>query len=264
VKFTEAGGEITFALGEEDGALVARVRDTGIGLPAHQLEPIFEMFNQADRSLERTAGGLGVGLALSRRLVEMHGGTIEARSEGEGKGSEFVVRIPGLLDAEPAGKGAASADGAGRARPVQRILIVDDNEDFATSLATVLRKMGNDVRVQTDGIAGLAVANGFRPDWAVLDIGMPGMNGYELARRLRAAPETRHTMLVAVTGYGQPADRAAGSEAGFDHYLVKPVEVEQLLDLMRRPGPMLESLRDRADRPPGARGDGADGVRSNL
>ena len=142
VKFTEAGGEITFALGEEDGALVARVRDTGIGLPAHQLEPIFEMFNQADRSLERTAGGLGVGLALSRRLVELHGGSIEARSEGEGKGSEFVVRIPGLLDAVPANNGDASADGAGHARPVQRILIVDDNEDFAASLAAVLRKLG--------------------------------------------------------------------------------------------------------------------------
>jgi signal transduction histidine kinase/ActR/RegA family two-component response regulator len=232
IKFTEPGGKIAFVLAEEEGALVARVRDNGIGLAEDQLEPIFEMFNQADRSFERTVGGLGVGLALSRRLVELHGGTIEARSDGPGKGAEFTVRIPGALGGPPAEAGHP-ADKLQGAAPTARVLIVDDNEDFAASLATLLRRHGNEVRVEHDSRQGLAVAEEFRPDCALLDIGMPGMNGYELARRLRGAIKTRNAILIAMTGYGQPGDRAAGREVGFDHYLVKPVEVEHVLELLR-------------------------------
>jgi signal transduction histidine kinase len=230
VKFTEPGGEIRFALAVEEGALVARVRDNGIGIEPRHLESIFEMFNQADRSLERTAGGLGVGLALTRRLVELHGGTVVARSAGLQKGAEFVVRIPGA-GAEPAGAPRPRLQGGGNGGR-RRILLVDDNRDYAESLADLLRREGNEVLVEHDGAAGGAAARAFRPDVAILDIGMPRMNGFDLARELRRGAETRNAILIAVTGYSQPADRERGREAGFDHYLVKPVELERLKELL--------------------------------
>jgi signal transduction histidine kinase len=230
-KFTEPGGHIVFEVRLEGETLLARVRDDGIGIAPQQLQPIFQMFNQADRSLERTAGGLGVGLALSRRLVELHGGTIEARSGGEGQGAEFIVRIP--AGGVPAERGSTSeGHAARRGNGPRRILLVDDNADFADSLAAVLRGIGNEVRVERDGAAGLAAAAQFRPDFAFLDIGMPGMNGFDLARRLREQPETRATILVAITGFSQPADRQRGKEAGFDRYLIKPVEVEQVKEIV--------------------------------
>jgi signal transduction histidine kinase len=230
-KFTEPGGHIAFSLSLEHGMLVGRVRDDGIGIPAHQLQSVFEMFNQADRSLERTAGGLGVGLALSRRLVELHGGSIEARSGGDGRGAEFVVRIPALgADAGPASGAGGRSAAAGHAR--RRILLVDDNRDYVDSLAAVLQAEGNDVRVEHDGAAGLDAAVAFRPEYAFLDIGMPGLNGFELARRLRERTETREAILVAVTGFSQPADRTKGKEAGFDRYLVKPVEIDALREIL--------------------------------
>jgi two-component system, sensor histidine kinase len=234
VKFTDSGGEIRFECALEGEELVARVCDNGIGIAPDMLESIFDMFAQADRSLERSTAGLGVGLALSRRLVELHGGSIVAKSAGIGQGSEFTVRIPvpsAQASARLAGPGRQAENGAARK---QRILLVDDNEDYAMSLATVLGAMKHDVRVAHDGASGLAMAREFRPEFAFLDIGMPKMNGFQLARRLREAPETAATILVAVTGFSQPSDREAGRRAGFDTYLVKPVEIDRLKEILEK------------------------------
>jgi CheY-like chemotaxis protein/two-component sensor histidine kinase len=230
VKFTDPGGDIEFAIQIEDAELVARVRDNGIGIPGAMLESIFEMFAQADRSLERSAGGLGVGLALTRRLVELHGGSVKSYSRGLEQGSEFVVRIP-FSGVEGARQGSRGPRGAADGRH-HRILLVDDNQDFALSLAGVLRALGNEVRVAHDGAAGLAAAQEFQPDVAFLDIGMPKMNGFELASRLRGLPETMGSILVAITGFSQPADRERAKQAGFDNYFVKPVEIERLQEVL--------------------------------
>jgi signal transduction histidine kinase len=243
-KFSDPGGRIDFLLEVRDGEMIARVRDEGIGIPPEMLEPIFEMFAQADRSLERTTTGLGVGLSLSLKLMELHGGTIEAKSEGQGKGSEFVVRMPAAVHEEPASpedargsQGArVPAAGSGGARePLRpRVLVVDDNTDFADTLGRMLEQMGHDVRVAHDGLAGLEAARAFRPHIAFLDIGMPQLNGYELARRLRALPATAASVLIAVTGWGQYSDRQAARDAGFDEHVVKPLEIERLQTLLQR------------------------------
>jgi signal transduction histidine kinase len=233
VKFTDPGGRIEFTSELRGDELVAKVRDEGIGIAPGMLESIFDMFAQADRSLERSTAGLGVGLALSRRLVELHGGSIVARSEGPGKGSEFEVRIPAPGAAEAAGR-ARGQGGASEGAKRHRILLVDDNEDYAQSLARVLHAMGNEVRVAHDGASGLQAAREFRPSVALLDIGMPRMNGFELARKLREMPETVGTILLAVSGFSQPADRERGRQSGFDEYLVKPVAVERLKALLER------------------------------
>ena len=232
IKFSEAGGRIDFEIGLEGGDLVARVRDAGIGISPESIELIFDMFAQADRSLERTAGGLGVGLALSRRLVELHGGTVTARSAGEGQGAEFTVRIPAAsveVAVQPGGREARQSGGQSKRH---RILLADDNADFALSLASLLRGMGNEVHVEHDGAAALAAARQFRPDIAFLDIGMPQINGFDLARKLRELPETLGAILVAITGYSQPADRARAKECGFDNYFVKPVDVDRLRQIL--------------------------------
>ena len=228
-KFTDPGGRIEFRLSVETGELVARVRDNGIGIAPEMHEQIFDMFAQADRSLERSTMGLGVGLSLSRRLVELHGGSIEVNSEGIGRGAEFIVRIPVLstdiLQQLPR---------AGQWRdPFQRrrILLADDNQDFAVSLAAVLRGMGNEVRVEHDGASALVAAEEFKPDIAFLDIGLPKLNGFDLARKLRSLNAA--SILVAVTGWGQPSDRQLAKEAGFDDYMVKPVEIEKVQSILR-------------------------------
>jgi signal transduction histidine kinase/CheY-like chemotaxis protein len=231
IKFTEPGGRVSLDASVRDGWLEAKVADSGIGIAPEMLESIFEMFAQADRSLERTTGGLGVGLALARRIVELHGGSIEARSRGLGQGSEFMVRMP------VAGAGAereeARSEAPGRALGSgSRVLLVDDNRDFAESLAIVLRTLGHQVRVAHDGPSGIEAARDFRPEVAFLDIGMPGMSGYDLARELRAARGTAATVLVAITGFSQPADRERAREAGFDDYYVKPVEISRLKGIL--------------------------------
>ena len=220
-KYTQPGGYITLSLAQEDNEAVVRVRDNGIGLAPDSLASIFDMFVQVDRSLERTQAGLGVGLTLSRQLVHLHGGTISAKSEGAGKGSEFTVRLPlaGSALSESAGPRKR-----GHASLSRRILLADDNEDFVNSLAQVLEARGHQVRVAHDGAAALAAAAGFNPDFAFLDIGMPKVHGYEVARRLRELPSTSECVLVALTGWGQEDDRKRAREAGFDRHLVKPVE----------------------------------------
>jgi signal transduction histidine kinase/ActR/RegA family two-component response regulator len=236
VKFTDPGGRIDFQVEVAGEELVARVRDSGVGIPAEMREEIFEMFAQADRSLERSTMGLGVGLSLARRLVELHGGTISVASAGPGKGAEFVVRIPLAGGEQPADRQREDLPirGAGKA---QRILLADDNLDFASSFATLLRRMGNEVRVEHDGPAALAAADEFRPEIAFLDIGLPKLNGFDLARRLRELPTTAKSRLVAVTGWGQPTDRQLAAEAGFDDYMVKPVEIERIQAILRNHAP---------------------------
>jgi signal transduction histidine kinase len=230
-KFTDPGGRIDFTVALEDAVLVARVRDNGIGIAPAMREEIFDMFAQADRSLERSTMGLGVGLSLARRLVELHGGTIKVHSAGAGRGSEFVVRIPmqpGETRVSPANDHRSRSAGSAR----RRILLADDNQDFAVSLALVLRGLGNEVRVEHDGAAALAAAGEFQPQIAFLDIGLPKLNGFDLARKLRALGATADTILVAVTGWGQPSDWQKAKEAGFDDYLVKPVEIDRIRALL--------------------------------
>jgi signal transduction histidine kinase len=227
-KYTDAGGSISVHVSVEgtDGSsrAVVRIKDTGIGIPAHKLPAIFELFNQADESLERSRGGLGIGLTLVRSLVEMHGGTVSATSMGPGQGSEFQVRLP-LLAAIPAlASNTLSAEERQRQR---RILLVEDNSDARQALKDLLELWGHQVQVAPDGLNGVALALEVRPELALVDIGLPGLDGYRVAQELRArvGEEIR---LVAITGYGGPEDRHRALQAGFDHHLVKPVKPDEL------------------------------------
>jgi CheY-like chemotaxis protein len=216
---------------------VLRVEDTGMGIPAGMLARIFEPFVQSGRVLHRAQGGLGIGLTLVRSLVEMHGGSVTAHSDGPGRGSEFTVRLPALSPKQPVG-GERAAGGVGKpagAVPRRRILVVDDNADAAESLALWLRLGGHEVRVAHDGPAALAAVDADPPEVVLLDIGMPGMDGYEVAQRLRRRPGLEHLVLVAMTGWGQEEDRRRSGEAGIDHHLVKPADLEALNGLLARP-----------------------------
>lgn len=232
-KYTEDGGQIWLSAELKNGEVAFRIRDAGIGISPDFLPHVFELFTQADRSLDRSYGGLGIGLTLVRTLVQMHGGTVEAFSEGLGHGSEFVVRLPMLIQTQyVAEDGAMIQSKAGR--PVShRILIIDDNVDSAESLALLLQLNGHDVRFVQNGSAALTLSRTFQPKVILLDIGLPGMDGYKVARKLREQPETREAVLVALTGYGRPEDRERSKEAGFDYHLVKPVDhgaVQALVD----------------------------------
>jgi PAS domain S-box-containing protein len=229
-RYTEPGGRIGLTAGREGDAVVVRVEDTGLGIPPDKLASIFEMFTQVDRSLERSQGGLGIGLTLVKRLVEMHGGSVEACSAGPGRGSEFVVRLPAL-----AGKAAAETPKAA-AEPVattsRRILVVDDNRDAATSLAALLAIAGHETRTAHNGVDAVELAAAFRPDVALLDIGLPKLNGHDACRRIREQPWGKSMVLVALTGWGQEEDRRQSKEAGFDHHMVKPVDFAALMGLL--------------------------------
>jgi CheY-like chemotaxis protein len=207
------------------------VRDTGIGIPEDMLPRVFELFTQVDGTMDRSQGSLGIGLAIVRSIIEMHGGTTEARSDGPGRGSEFVIRLP-LLDPKRVPRPAASLATAAGAGGGYRILVVDDNEDSAAALAIVLRLCGNTVEMAHDGYDAVAAAQRFAPDVVLLDIGMPGLNGLEAARRIRAEAWGRGMMLVAQTGWGQDEDRRRSHEAGFDAHMTKPVDHVKLLKLL--------------------------------
>jgi PAS domain S-box-containing protein len=245
-RYTAQGGAISLTVQREAAAVALRVLDTGIGISAEMLPRVFDLFVQGGRSPDRAPGGLGLGLTLARRLTEMHGGTLEASSAGLGTGSEFVVRLP-ILAGQPRA--------AGHTRPVvvyeavrRRILVVDDNADAAETLALALGMAGHDVRSAADAPSALEVASGFRPEVVILDIGLPGMDGYELARRLRVEEKGDTIVLVALTGYGQEEDRRRGAEAGFDHYLVKPVRPDAILAVLGPVPPALDSPRPPAQR----------------
>jgi CheY-like chemotaxis protein len=208
---------------------VISVKDDGMGIPSHILPRVFDLFTQADRSLDRSQGGMGIGLTLVRRLVEMHGGNVEAHSAGPGKGSEFVIYLPlatvgesKVEMAEPAA--AAGVPSAGRCR----ILVVDDNMDSAESMATLLRLDGHEVRVTYDGLAAVESALAFHPQVVLLDIGLPGLDGYEVARRLRLTNETKDIFLIALTGYGRTEDRVRALTSGFNYHITKPVDPGEL------------------------------------
>lgn len=230
-KYTESGGHVRVSVGREGDDAVIKVRDDGVGIAKEMLDSVFDLFVQSSRTLDRSSGGLGVGLTLARSLVVMHGGSIRALSDGEGKGSEFVVRLPihrgtveepAVPDSEPAPSGVA------------KVLIVEDNEDSRELMCMLLEQAGFQCRTASTGTAALQVLGQFHPDIAILDVGLPEMNGYELAGLIRQDPSLRKTILIAVTGYGRATDHEASRAAGFDDHLVKPVDTDQLLRAVTR------------------------------
>jgi PAS domain S-box-containing protein len=235
-KYTPRNGKITIAAEEDGDTVTVRVSDNGIGIPPELLPKVFDIFMQVDKSLERAQGGLGIGLSLVKRLVEMHGGTVEAQSKGLGQGSVFVVRLP---TAQVAAYSELPVPTEVHAAPPtgHRILVVDDNEDAAASLALLLGLMGHETRTANNGLEAIEVADQFQPDVALLDIGMPKLNGYETARRMRQRTWGREMLLVAVTGWGQDADRRRSDDAGFNSHLVKPVNVDEIERLLARSQP---------------------------
>ena len=252
-KYTDEGGQVSLTATVRGTDVEIRVRDNGIGIRPEMLPYVFELFTQLDRADGRTQGGLGIGLALVQRLVQMHGGEVSARSDGLGKGSEFVIRLPLLrgdahpieAQPEPAAEAAASSASemasavtplvtAGAARMARRILIADDNNDALESLATLLQLSGHEVYTATNGGTALQSAERHLPEVVLLDIGMPMLDGYEVAKRIRAQPWGQRITLVALTGWGQDSDRRRSREAGFDSHLVKPLDLETLTDLLAR------------------------------
>ncbi|MFN2571026.1 MAG: ATP-binding protein [Gemmatimonadales bacterium] len=228
-KYTDPGGQIWLSGQREGDSAVITVKDSGIGIPSEMLPRIFDMFTQAGMSLERAQGGLGVGLSLVERLVKLHGGTVVAASAGAGKGSRFTIRLPAVNRQAAAERRAPSAPAPGNRC---RILVVDDNVDSVDSLAMLLRMLGHEVATANDGAGALSAADEFRPGVAILDIGLPKLNGYELAKQLRAKPWAREMVLVALTGWGQPEHRRRSAESGFNHHLTKPVEFDTLQNIL--------------------------------
>ncbi len=230
-KYTDPEGQIRLGAAISAGTLSVSVTDSGIGIPAEDIAGVFAMFSQVKSTQDRSEGGLGIGLALAKGLVELHGGTLEARSRGVGFGSEFIVRLPlSAVEAQPSVRGTAQR----APRPSSRkVLIADDNRDAAESLAVLLRMDGHEVTIAYDGPQALAMLMQGRPEVALLDIGMPGLNGYEVAKRVRHATLGRGITLIAVTGWGQDRDKAQAREAGFDHHFTKPVDPGRLSELLR-------------------------------
>jgi PAS domain S-box-containing protein len=239
-KYTAPGGAIDLTSAQHDSGLTLTVRDSGIGIAREHLDGIFEMFSQVQPALERPEGGLGIGLSLVRRLVELHGGSVEARSDGPGHGSEFIVRLP-VRETPTRTTTPVPRDAERPSRGGWRILVVDDNPDSAESLAQVLSLRGNDVCTAGDGPAAIAKCEEWHPDVVLLDIGLPGMNGFDVARHLRMAPRDHEMLLIAITGWGQDDDKQRSRAAGFDYHLVKPVEPATLEALLpsrpRAPAP---------------------------
>jgi CheY-like chemotaxis protein len=236
-KYADPGGRIDLTAMRDGTEAVVVVRDSGVGIAPELLPHIFDLFTQEERSLSRSQGGLGIGLTLVKSLVGMHGGSVSARSEGLGRGSEFVVRLPApALTASsslPQGDRVAS----GSVCPRRRILVVDDNVDAARALARLLTRLyGQEVRVANDGPEAMMIAEEFRPEVILLDIGLPGMDGNEVARRLRERPEFEKALIVALTGWGQESDVERSRAAGFDHHLVKPANPEAILELLSENG----------------------------
>jgi CheY-like chemotaxis protein len=246
-RYTNPGGRIAVNVSrtENEGAPVARisVRDNGRGIDPSLLHSIFGMFVQGKDPLQRPAAGLGVGLALTRSLIELHHGTVEARSEGVGKGAEFIVTLPlcSLGSADMSAQPASAKAPAGEAQQgaKRRILVVDDNVDAALALAGLLKKHGHDVLEAHDGSEALQAFEGFRPEIVLLDIGMPGVNGLEVARNLRSRNRSPRTLIIAVTGWGKSEDELVSRDAGFDLHLVKPVDESELLKALGSHSPLL-------------------------
>jgi CheY-like chemotaxis protein len=231
-KYTEPGGQIWLTAHRERNEAVISVRDSGLGIPADMLPLVFNMFTQVDRSLSRAQGGLGIGLSLAKSLVEMHGGRIEAHSEGLDRGSVFLVYLPMMRDSQRQPALAPPLRSSQLSVPRRRILIVDDTRSAGYVLGRLLETMGQQVCTATDATEALEIVRRECPDLVISDIGMPNIDGYELARRLRKEPESERLILVALTGYGQETDKQRAKAAGFDYHLVKPVSLETLQALL--------------------------------
>jgi len=227
-KYTPQGGHIDVTVNAENASVVIRVRDTGSGMPRELVPRVFDLFTQGQRSLDRAEGGLGVGLTLVQKIVALHGGTVAAHSEGIDRGSEFVVRLPRDSALNVAARPLQDPDGSEEPRQRLRVVVVDDNRDAAESMAILMELWGHQVKRAFDGPRAIEASLDYWPQVIFLDIGLPGMDGYEVAGRLRERPETARAVLVAVTGYGQEEDRRRSRRAGFDHHLVKPVAPETL------------------------------------
>lgn len=230
-KFTPRGGKIELSAALETDGVAIHVKDNGIGMTPEVAASAFEMFSQGHQGIDRHEGGLGVGLTLVQRLVGLHGGTVQAHSEGAGKGSEFVVRLP--LAREPGAQATPSSAAAASLASQRRILIVDDNADAANALRYLLENDGHHVELASDGSSGLALAHRLKPDVLLLDIGLPRLNGYDFARQVRSDEALKNATLIAITGYGQPGDQLRAVKAGFDHHMTKPIEFQQLQELLR-------------------------------
>jgi signal transduction histidine kinase/ActR/RegA family two-component response regulator len=230
-KYTEPGGDISITVEAEEHEMAIKVRDSGTGIPEEMISLVFDLFVQVDQPADRVQGGLGIGLTLVKRLVEMHGGRVQASSDGEGKGSEFLVCLPRVTSAVNGSAEPGRATSKPR-RVRRRVLVVDDNRDAADSLAVLLRMLGADVRVEYSGADALSALPEYKPGVALLDIGMPGMDGFEVARRIRQQADYRHVTLIALTGWGQKEDIRRTREAGFEHHLIKPADVSTLQELL--------------------------------
>jgi CheY-like chemotaxis protein/two-component sensor histidine kinase len=247
-KFTESGGDIRVDVERQDSYAVIRIKDSGIGMSPELLRKIFDMFVQGDTTAGRNPGGLGLGLTLARDIVEFHGGSIEARSDGPGRGSEFIVTLPlanvGAVTSADADADMATtlaeSDGATTVAPRMqsrtRVVVVDDNKSHALSLQKLLQAMGHEVRVAYDGVSAMKLLVNFVPDFALIDLGLPRINGYDLGRWLREQPQLREVTLIAQTGWGREEDRKQAREAGYDHHLIKPIDPQQLADILSQPG----------------------------
>jgi CheY-like chemotaxis protein len=249
VQYSMEGSRIAVIGERSEGGegVVIVVRDEGAGIRPELLPRVFDLFTQGDRSLARTEGGLGVGLTLVKTLTELHGGSVTAASEGPGKGSEFRVRLPAAAIAEPIGRGRAeSAPGPAQNNPRRgnRILVVDDNEDLTRGLSILLSRIGYEVRAAYDGASAIEAARAHQPQVVLLDIGLPGMDGYEVARRLRHEEGFRDTTIIAITGYGQEEGCRQSRAAGFNHHLIKPVQFDALVSLLSQTGERLATPCD--------------------
>jgi signal transduction histidine kinase len=246
-KYTPEGGSVHVAVTVEQGSAVISVRDNGIGIEPDLLPRVFDLFEQGTRALDRNQGGLGVGLTLVQRLVKLHDGRVEAHSAGTGQGAEFRVYLPALALASAP---AATADGGApcRAPVARRVLIVEDNADIAETTAMMLSMAGHTPRCARDGAQGLQVAQEFAPEIVLLDVGLPQLDGYQVARQLRQMPQARHALLIGLTGYGMPTDRVRGREAGFDHHLLKPADPADLMALIDAWTPLLDEVQQPDER----------------
>jgi signal transduction histidine kinase/DNA-binding response OmpR family regulator len=235
-KYTDPGGRISLNAICQGDQVAIHVRDSGVGIPEHLLPRVFDLFMQGDRSLDRAQGGLGIGLTLVRSLVEMHGGNVEAKSEGLGRGSEFIVRLPCCRSgAQEDSNGSTNGEPSTTSPVSRRVMVVDDNADLVATMTALLKLAGHDVCSCHDGPSAIDAALEYQPDVILIDIGLPGMNGYEVAVRLRQMPNFEQAVLVAITGYGQADDRRRAREAGFDHHLTKPVFFEHLQEVLSYP-----------------------------
>ena len=228
-KYTPDGGRVSISARREGAEIVVVVKDSGIGMDPELLQSAFELFKQGQQALNRPEGGLGVGLTLVQRLVRLHSGSVEGRSGGTDQGSEFIVRLPA---ADAAAQTPPAKAGAVRSAP-RRVLVIDDNEDAANALRLLLENDGHEVKVANDGVSGLALARDYKPDYLLLDIGLPRLSGYDIAASVRADPSLNGVTIVAITGYGQLHDRSRTAAVGFDHHLTKPVDFTALQELFR-------------------------------